>query len=147
MNDDVTAPEFGGVVGGGSSAGGHYVYLVIRLADHDIPMLIEKSRVGDLMLGLATAAGMARRERLLNDPSELDGHGRDAAYALKLAGATVGRSSVQDVAIIDLMIDAGTSEANLYLAGGPTEIGRLRAACDRAIALLGNGPAKTAATN
>lgn len=130
----VIAPEFLGIVGGGSAAFGQYVFLTVRLGDKDQPMLIEKSRVGVFMLGLATAAGLARKERTGLDPGELNSAGADTAYALVVTQASVGRSSKADNAIIDLQIDAnGTGAMNLYLAADSKALTLLRDACDAAI--------------
>ncbi len=132
--EKVTAPEFAGVVGGGSAAGGQYVYLVLRLGANDVPMLIEKSRVGALMLGVATAAAMARSERVSNDPQELAGEGLDAAYALNVSSVVVGRSSELGVSILDVRVNAEKAGVmNLYLAANDDALRQIQAACSTAL--------------
>jgi len=139
--EKVTAPEFAGIVSGGSAGHGQYVYLNVRLGDKDQDMVIEKSRVGAFMLGLATAAGLARAERVAHDPSELSGEGLDAAYALKVATVSVGRSSQPGVAVLDVQIDADAAGTmNLYLAAGREAIQSLRSACDDALVALNSSP-------
>jgi hypothetical protein len=132
--EKVTAPEFAGVIGGGSAAGGQFVYLMLRLGEADVPMLIEKSRVGALMAGLVTAAAMARKERVANDPQELAGKGLDAAYALKVSAVSVGRSSQPGVSILDVQIDAEQAGTmNLYLVADDAALRQLQAACATAM--------------
>lgn len=134
MSTIITAPEFIGLVDGGSALGGQYVFITLRLGEDDTTFFVEKSRVGLLMLGLATAAGMARKERLLNDPTEARGEGKDAAYALKLKGAKVGLSREPSHAILDVLIDADKGRGmNMYLAADAGALRRLRAACDHAL--------------
>lgn len=139
--EKVTAPEFAGVVGGGSAAGGQFVYLVVRLGETDVPMLIEKSRVGVLLLGVATAAAMARKERVANDPNELAGEGLDAAYALTVSAVSVGRSSQPGVSILDVQIDADRAGTmNLYLAANDDALHQFQTACTTALDNINRRP-------
>ncbi len=136
MAEVVTAPEFAGVVGGGSAGGGQYVYFVIRLGDKDVPMMIEKSRVGEMMLGLATAAALARKDRVRVNPEEMTGTGNDAAYALVVSGMAVGRSSQPGHAILDVFVDTDAGPMNLYLAAPAHALERIVSAATRGLALL-----------
>ena len=135
----ITGPEFGGIVAGGEAAGGAYVWITIRLGDKDQTIIIEKSRVGLFMVGLASAAGLARNARIKNDPSEASDTGMDAVYALDLVNAGVGRSTKPNDAILDLRIEAGKGlEMNLFLAATPVALMRLRTACTRALLQIKN---------
>lgn len=137
-NDTITGKELQGVLGGGAAAGGAYVWVKLRLGGAEQTILVEKSMVGMVMAAFATAAGMARSERLRLDPAAERGGTRDGAIALDLVGVKVARSgSVPDTAILDLHLDAsGDNELNLFLAAKPEALLRLRGAIDRALELV-----------
>lgn len=131
MVGNITGPEFGGVVGGGSAAGGNYVWVTLRLGGKDQTILIEKSRVGVLMTGLATAAGLARGDRIKMNPEEASSTGQDTAYALNVGEVRVGRSTDSETAILDVQIETDTgSQMNLYLAAEKDALVSMRGACE-----------------
>lgn len=133
----ITGPEFGGIVAGGEAAGGAYVWLTIRLGDRDQTIIIEKSKVATLMMGLATVASMAHKARLSVNPDEDKAGSVDTAYALNLIEARVGSSTDGETAILDLGIDARLDRtANLFIAAKRPALLRLRSAVARAILKL-----------
>lgn len=146
MGGAITGDEFVGILGGGSSAGGQYVWLKLRIGPNDHTVIIEKSKVATLMMGLATAAGMAHKERLAMNPSEDKAGSVDAAYALNLIEARVGSSTDGETAIIDLGIDARLDRtASLFIAAKRPALLRLKAAVARALLKLQNAKAKASA--
>jgi len=141
--DQITGDEFVGIIGGGEAAGGQYVWLKLRIGANDQTIVIEKSKVATLMVGLATVASMAHKKRLALNPEEDKAGSVDTAYALNLMEARVGSSTDGETAIIDLGIDARLDRtANLFLAVKRPALLRLRAAVARALLKLRNASAK-----
>lgn len=142
--EQITGQEFVGILGGGEAAGGQYVWLKLRIGDEDQTIIIEKSKVASLMMGLATVASMAHKARLAANPDEDKAGSVDTAYALNLVEARVGTSTDGETAILDLGVDARLDRtANLFIAAKRPALLRLRAAVARAILKLQN--AKTRA--
>lgn len=137
--------EFEGVVGGGEAAGGSYVWLTVRLSGKNQNILIEKSRVGELIAGLTTASALARNTRLKHDPAEAAGSGFDAAYALDVADATIGASTDGETAILDLRLMTKTGLMDIFLSAKPEALVRLGSACRRAVLMLANRKARAKA--
>lgn len=141
--ESITGQEFVGIVAGGSSSGGQFVWLKLRIGPDDQIVIIEKSKVATLMMGLATVASMAHKERLAVNPDEDKAGSVDTAYALNLVEARVGSSTDRDTAILDLGIDARLDRTgNLFLAAKRPALLRLRAAVARALLKLQNGKSK-----
>ena len=65
---NVTGREFVGATGGGSTAGGQYIWLTLKLGDSDETIIVEKSRVTALIAAIGTTAGMARADRIKTTP-------------------------------------------------------------------------------
>lgn len=138
----IVGQEFVGILGGGEAAGGQYVWLKLRVGAEDQTVIIEKSKVASLMMGLATVASMAHKARLAANPDEDKAGSIDVAYALNLAEARVGSSTDGETAIIDLGIDARLDRtANLFIAAKRPALLRLRAAVARALLKLNNANA------
>lgn len=134
---NITGDEFEGVVAGGSAAGGNYVWLTYRAGGKDMTVICEKSRVGVLMTGWSAAAAKARADRMKVNPEEAHSIGADTAYAVPIVGASVGRSTVPGTAILDMLVKAPDGTAmDLYGALDAEGLEKLRAACDRALAML-----------
>lgn len=130
---NVTGPEFEGIVACGSAAGGQYVWLTYRAGGKDHTVIFEKSRLGAMMLGLSTAAALARSDRIKSNPGEANDTGVDTAYALDLAGAKIGRSTEPGKVILDLLFDTPKGTMDLYVASDRDALVKLRAAIDRAL--------------
>lgn len=142
--DQITGQEFVGILGGGEAAGGQYVWLKLRIGAEDQTIIIEKSKVAALMMGLATVASMAHKARLAVNPDEDKVGSVDTAYALNLVEARVGSSTDGETAIIDLGIDARLDRtANLFIAAKRPALLRLRAAVARALLKLQKSAAKS----
>lgn len=141
--ESITGQEFVGILGGGEASGGQYVWLKLRVGDADQTIIIEKSKVATLMMGLATAASMAHKARLAINPNEDKAGSVDTAYALDLIEARVGSSTDGETAIIDLGIDARLDRtANLFIAAKKPALLRLRTAVARALLKLRNAKDK-----
>lgn len=141
--DQITGQEFVGILGGGEAAGGQFIWLKLRIGPDDQTIIIEKSKVATLMMGLATAASMAHKARLAINPGEDKPGTVDTAYALDLIEARVGSSTDGETAILDLGIDARLDRTgNLFLAAKRPALLRLRAAVARALLKLRNAKDK-----
>lgn len=134
--ESVTGKEFVGVNGGGSTAGGQYIWLALRLGETDETIMVEKSRVTALIAAVGTAAGMARAERIKVNPSEEQAGGKDSAFALELAHASVG-TTADGSAILDLRVNTQPGQQmNLFLAADRAALLQLGHTCQRGLALL-----------
>lgn len=141
--ENITGQEFVGIVAGGEASGGQFVWLKLRIGADDQTIIIEKSKVATLMMGLATAASMAHKARLAINPDEDKAGSVDTAYALDLIEARVGSSTDGETAIIDLGIDARLDRtANLFIAAKKPALLRLRTAVARALLKLRNAKDK-----
>lgn len=141
--ENITGQEFVGIVAGGSSSGGQFVWLKLRIGPDDQTIIIEKSKVATLLMGLATVASMAHKERLATNPDEDKAGTVDTAYALDLIEARVGSSTDGETAILDLGIDARLDRtANLFIAAKRPALLRLKTAVARALLKLRNAKDK-----
>lgn len=141
--ESVTGQEFVGILGGGEASGGQYIWLKLRIGSEDQTIIIEKSKVASLMMGLATAASMAHKARLAVNPDEDRAGSVDTAYALHLVEARVASSTDGETAILDFGIDARLDRtANLFIAAKRPALLRLRSAVARALLKLQNAKHK-----
>ena len=132
----VTGKEFVGAAGGGSSAGGQYIWLTLRLGDTDETIIVEKSRVTALMAAIGTAAGMARAERIKNNPDEEKAATKEGAFALELSHASAGLS-LDGSAILDVRVKTQPGQQmNLFLAADRVTLLQLAHACQRGVDLI-----------
>jgi len=134
--------EFEGVVGGGEAAGGNYIWITVRLSGKSQNILVEKSRVGELIAGLTTASALARSTRLKHNPAEAAGSGFDAVYTLDLTDATIGASVDGETAILDLRLMTKSGLMDIFLSAKPDGLIRLGSACRRAVLMLANRKAR-----
>jgi len=133
---NVTGREFAGAMGGGSTAGGQYIWLTLKLGDSDETIVVEKSRVTALMAAIGTAAGMARADRIKNNPDEEKAATKESAFALELSHASAG-VSLDGSAILDIRVKTQPGQQmNLFLAADRVTLLQLAHACQRGVDLI-----------